>query len=315
MQGYLDGVIASSAAMLKVCRVIERLAPTDLTVLFVGESGTGKERLALALHRLSSRRAGPLVAINCAAIPDGLLESELFGYERGAFSGAVRQTIGRIESADGGTLFLDEVGDMPLSLQAKMLRFLQERVIERLGGRRVIPVDVRIVAATHRILETEVGNGNFRLDLYHRLNEVFVEVPPLREREADCVLLANHLLQQACRRHDRAQMSFAPDAIRAIEQYSWPGNVRELENCITRAVVMAEGSVVTSVDLGLAKPQGDSNESFDLRTARRLAEARAVSRALALTAGNLTKAAARLGVTRPALYHLMRRLSILPSAE
>lgn len=248
----LDGVIAGSPAMLRVCRMIERLAPTEVTVLLLGESGTGKERLASALHALSPRAGKPMVAINCAAIPETLLESELFGYEKGAFTGAVKQTIGKIESANGGTLFLDEIGDMPLALQAKMLRFLQERVIERIGGRQPIPVDVRVIAATNRNLDAEIERGNFRMDLYYRISEVTVTIPPLREREGDAVLIATYLLQQACTRNARPPLRFSEDAVRAIEAYAWPGNVRELENRVNRAVIMAEGKLVTSADLGLA---------------------------------------------------------------
>src|SRR6185437_13906810 len=224
----LEGVIAASEPMIKVCRMIQKLAPTQATVLLLGESGTGKERLARALHGLSDRAAKPLVAINCAAIPETLLESELFGYERGAFTGAAKRTIGKIETADGGTLFLDEIGDMPLPLQAKLLRFLQERVIERVGGRDLIPVDVRIIAATNRNLQTAISERAFREDLYYRLSEVSVPIPPLRERGSDAVLIASYLLQQACKRHGRPLPKFSPDAIGAIEKYPWPGNVREL---------------------------------------------------------------------------------------
>jgi two-component system NtrC family response regulator len=250
----LEGVIAASASMLKACRMIERLAPTQATVLLLGESGTGKERLAQALHTLSPRAGKPMIAINCAAIPENLLESELFGYERGAFTGAVKQTIGKIEAASGGTLFLDEIGDMPMPLQAKMLRFLQERVIERIGGRTTIPVDVRIVAATNANLEDSIKQGAFRMDLFYRIAEVSVRIPPLREREGDALLIGNFLLQGACRRLARPEMRFSPDAIRAIETYPWPGNVRELENRINRAVIMAEGKMITAQDLGLPVP-------------------------------------------------------------
>ena len=305
----LEGLIASSDAMLKVCRTIQKLAPTDATVLLLGESGTGKERLAQALHALSPRAGKPMVAINCAAIPETLLESELFGYERGAFTGAVKQTIGKIETADTGTLFLDEIGDMPLALQAKLLRFLQDRVIERIGGRETILVDVRIVAATNRNLEDAIERSAFRQDLYYRISEVAVRIPPLRERESDAVLIANFLLQKCCKRHGRPALRLAPEAVRAIESYSWPGNVRELENRINSAAIMAEGKLITAADLSLRQAQPQEPEPFALREVRLRAETQAVRRALAAAAGNISKAADLLGVTRPTLYDLLDRTS------
>ncbi|MGC8522486.1 MAG: PEP-CTERM-box response regulator transcription factor [Steroidobacteraceae bacterium] len=305
----LDGVIAASEPMLKVCRLVQKLAPTQATVLLLGESGTGKERLAQALHGLSGRAGEPMVAINCAAIPENLLESELFGYERGAFTGAVKQTRGKIETADGGTLFLDEIGDMPLALQAKLLRFLQERVIERVGGRELIQVDVRIIAATHRDLKAAILEKSFREDLFYRISEVTVNIPPLRERGSDAVLIANYLLQEACRRHGKAQLKLSPDAIAAIEHYPWPGNVRELENRVNAAAIMAEGKMVTAEDLTLEQPE-DGHVILPLREVRQRAESAAVQRALAITGGNISKAAELLGVTRPTLYDLMERTSI-----
>jgi two-component system NtrC family response regulator len=305
----LDGVIAASEPMMKVCRLIQKLAPTQATVLLLGESGTGKERLARALHALSARAAQPMVAINCAAIPEPLLESELFGYERGAFTGAVKQTLGKIESANGGTLFLDEIGDMPLALQAKLLRFLQERAIERLGGRGLIQVDVRIVAATHRDLKAEIAQGRFREDLYYRISEVSVGIPPLRERGSDAVLIANYLLQQCCKRHGRPTLQLAPDAIVAIERHGWPGNVRELENRINGAAIMSEGKIVCAADLALAAADPAEGEILPLREVRQRAESAAVQRALAVAGGNISKAAELLGVTRPTLYELMERTS------
>ena len=305
----LDGVIAASEPMAKICRLVQKLAPTQATVLLLGESGTGKERLAQALHALSTRAAAPMVAINCAAIPENLLESELFGYERGAFTGAVKQTRGKIEMADGGTLFLDEIGDMPLPLQAKLLRFLQERVIERVGGRELIQVDVRIIAATHRDLKAAIAEKLFREDLFYRISEVTVHIPPLRERGSDPVLIANYLLQEACKRHGKAQMKLAPDAIAAIEQYSWPGNVRELENRVNAAAIMAEGKLVTAEDLTLEQP-ADGGVVLPLREVRQRAESAAVQRALAISGGNISKAAELLGVTRPTLYDLMERTAI-----
>ena len=307
----LEGVIVASEPMLKVCRLVQKLAPTQATVLLLGESGTGKERLARALHARSTRTARQMVAINCAAIPEALLESELFGYERGAFTGAVKQTCGKVEIADGGTLFLDEIGDMPLALQAKLLRFLQERVIERLGGREVIQVDVRIIAATHRDLKAAIAEKTFREDLFYRISEVAVQIPPLRERGSDAVLIANYLLQQACKRHGRPALKLAPDAIAAIEQYPWPGNVRELENRVNTAAIMSEGKMVTAADLTL-EGQGVEAEVLPLREVRQRAEAAAVQRALAITDGNISKAAELLGVTRPTLYDLMGRTGAAP---
>ncbi len=303
----LEGVIAASEPMLKVCRLVQKLAPTQATVLLLGESGTGKERLAQALHARSARAAQPMVAINCAAIPETLLESELFGYERGAFTGAVKQTKGKIETADGGTLFLDEIGDMPLALQAKLLRFLQERVIERVGGRELIQVDVRIIAATHRDLKAAIAEKTFREDLFYRISEVTVQIPPLRERGSDPVLIAHYLLQQACKRHGKASLKLGPEAIRAIEQYPWPGNVRELENKVNAAAIMTEGKLVSAEDLSLAVPPESEAEILPLREVRQRAETAAVQRALAIAGGNVSKAAELLGVTRPTLYDLMER--------
>jgi two-component system NtrC family response regulator len=306
----LDGVIAASEPMTKVCRLIQKLAPTQATVLLLGESGTGKERLAQALHALSERAGKPMVAINCAAIPENLLESELFGYERGAFTGAVKRTLGKIETADGGTLFLDEIGDMPLPLQEKLLRFLQERAIERVGGRELIQVDVRIVAATHQDLTAAIAQKSFREDLFYRISEVSVTIPPLRERGSDAVLIANYLLTQACKRHGKAALKLSPEAIAAIERYTWPGNVRELENRVNSAVIMAEGKQVTAADLSLqAPPAAGEEEPLLLRDVRQRAEAAAVQRALAIAGGNISRAAELLGITRPTLYDLMERTS------
>ncbi len=310
----LDGVVASSEPMLKVCRIIQKLAPTRATVLLLGESGTGKERLARALQALSPRAARPFVAINCAAIPETLLESELFGYERGAFTGAVKQTIGKIETADAGTLFLDEIGDMPLALQGKLLRFLQERIIERVGGRELIAVDVRIIAATNRDLQAAIAQKAFREDLYYRISEVAVAIPPLRERGSDALLIANYLLQQACKRNARAVPKFSTEAIAAIEHYGWPGNVRELENRVNAAAIMAEGKFVTAEDLSLKEGKTDS-APLVLREVRQRAESAAVQRALAIAGGNISKAAEILGVTRPTLYDLMGRGSTSQAAE
>src|SRR5580704_4684410 len=292
----LEGIIGVSDAMRSLCRAVEKIAPTNASALILGESGTGKELLARALHRLSTRSHRPFVAINCAAIPDTLLESELFGYEKGAFTGAARRTLGRLESADHGTVFLDEIGEIPASLQAKLLRFLQERSVERIGGRTPIPLDLRIICATNRNLEAQIGSGGFRDDLYYRISEVTVRVPPLRDRQGDSLLLAQFLLQQMAERFGKPTRGLAPDAIRAIQKHPWPGNVRELENRIKGAVIMAEGSVVTASDLGLQDPTEDL-EYLNLRVARQRAEVQAVRHALAIAGGNLSRAAELLGVT------------------
>jgi two-component system NtrC family response regulator len=304
----LDGVIAIDESMVRVCRLIEKIAPTGTTVLLLGESGTGKEVLARALHRLSGRSDGPFVAINCAAIPESLLESELFGYEKGAFTGAHKQTVGKIEYANGGTLFLDEIGDMPLALQAKLLRFLQERTIERIGGRESIAVDVRVVCATNRDLNASLAGQTFRQDLYYRVNEVTVRIPPLRERGGDVVVIAQYLLTDRARRHGRSVDSMTADAIRALQCHAWPGNIRELENKINAAVIMAEGKHVTAADLGLA---ADADPGLlNLRTVRQRAETEAVRRALAVASNNLSRASDLLGVTRPTLYDLLEKYGI-----
>ncbi|HEY8053064.1 MAG: PEP-CTERM-box response regulator transcription factor [Steroidobacterales bacterium] len=302
----LEGIIGVSDTMRSLCRAIEKVAPTNATVLLLGDSGTGKELLARALHRLSGRSHQPFVAINCAAIPDTLLESELFGYEKGAFTGANKRTLGRLESADHGTIFLDEIGEIPASLQAKLLRFLQERSVERIGGRTPIPLDLRIICATNRNLEAQIGSGAFRDDLFYRISEVTVRVPPLRERQGDSLLLAQFLLQEMAERFGKPTRGLAPDAIRAIQKHPWPGNVRELENRIKGAVIMAEGAVVTASDLGLQDPTEDL-EYLNLRVARQRAEVQAVRHALAIAGGNLSRAAELLGVTRPTVYDLLER--------
>jgi len=305
----LAGLITNSEPMLRVCRTVEKVAPVNATVLLLGESGTGKEVLARALHELSPRAGKRFVAINCAAIPDTLLESELFGYEKGAFTGAAKQTIGKIEYANRGTLFLDEIGDLPLPLQSKLLRFLQERVIERLGGRGEIPVDVRVVCATHRDLAAMIADGSFREDLYYRLSEISIPIPPLRERPGDAALLAQAFLERYAREHSRRLKGISPEALAAIEAYPWPGNVRELENRIKRAVIMAEGDRLAVADLGL-EPPASSDATFDLRKIREAAERQAVSRALAHANGNMAKAAELLGVSRPTLYDLIEKTGL-----
>jgi len=307
----LQGLIASSPEMLKVCRTVEKLAPTDVSTLILGESGTGKEVLVKALHNLSDRSEKRLVAINCAAIPEALLESELFGYERGAFTGAAKTTPGKIEVANGGILFLDEVGDLPQPLQAKLLRFLQERVIERIGGRTEIPVDVRVICATHRTLPELIEAGDFREDLYYRINEATVVVPPLRERQGDSLLLARAFLERFTAELKRPVKGFTPQAITAIEGYHWPGNVRELENRVKRAVIMADGAQISLEDLELPAPdEAADQEPFNLREVREKAESHAILRALARTDHNVSKTAELLGVTRPTLYNLMKKYGV-----
>lgn len=305
-------LIAVSPQMLKICRVVEKLAPTDVTTLILGESGTGKEVLLRALHSLSPRAERRLVAINCAAIPETLLESELFGYEKGAFTGAVRSSRGKIETADGGILFLDEIGDLPLPLQAKLLRFLQERVIERIGGRREIPVDVRVVCATHQDLSRLIEEGRFREDLFYRINEATIHVPPLREREGDATVLAQAFLNRFATLHKRPVRGFTDAALHAIVRHAWPGNVRELENRVKRAVVMAESELVGVDDLELGSEEAADVPLLTLREARELAERQAILRACQFSDNNLSRAAELLGVTRPTLYSLMRKHEINP---
>ncbi|HEX3838337.1 MAG TPA: PEP-CTERM-box response regulator transcription factor [Steroidobacteraceae bacterium] len=302
----LEGIIGVSDAMRSLCRAVEKVAPTGATVLVLGESGTGKELVARALHRLSGRALEPFVAINCAAIPENLLESELFGYEKGAFTGAAQRTLGKLELAGKGTVFLDEMGEMPASLQAKLLRVLQERTVERIGGRTPVPLASRILCATNRNLEALIAAGKFRDDLYYRISEVTLRIPALRERQGDSVLLAQWLLQQMVERFGKPMRAFSPEAICAIQAYKWPGNVRELENRIKGAVIMAEGAVVTPADLDLSDPQRDA-EHLNLRVARQKAETQATRQALALAGGNLSRAAEYLGVTRPTLYDLLEK--------
>jgi two-component system NtrC family response regulator len=306
----LDGVIAIAEPMVKACRTIEKVAPTNATVLLLGDSGTGKELLARAVHSLSPRASKPFVAINCAAIPDTLLESELFGYEKGAFTGAVKQTQGKFEHANGGTLFLDEIGDMPLALQAKLLRFLQDRVVERIGGRERIPVDVRVVCATNKDLPVLIKRGEFRDDLYYRISEVAVRIPPLRERGGDAVVIAQDVLERRAREHQRPVRGFTPEAIKAIEAYPWPGNIRELENRVNGAVIMSEGKYVTVEDLGLPDSGEGDLDWLNLRVARQRAESEAIRQALAVARWNLSRTAELLGITRPTLYDLLEKNGI-----
>lgn len=308
----LGGLLTRDPEMLRIGRMIERVAASDATVLLLGESGTGKEVLAQALHH-ASKRSGKFVAINCAAIPETLLESELFGYEKGAFTGASKTTLGKIETADKGTLMLDEIGDLPHALQAKLLRFLQERRIERLGGRSEIPVDVRVVCATHQDLPGLMQQQKFREDLYYRLAEIVVNIPPLRTRMGDALLLAQAFLKRFAQ-EQRRTLAFTDDAMAAIEGHAWPGNVRQLLNAVKRAAIMAEGNRVTADDIGLQPPaeraQDEGAGDLDLRLAREAAERKAVLTALARTAGNMARSAELLGVSRPTLYELVSRLGI-----
>jgi two-component system NtrC family response regulator len=305
----MSGLITRDPAMQKICRTIEKVAPSSATILILGESGTGKEVLARALHDLSPRRDARFVAINCAAIPETLLESELFGYEKGAYTGAAKQTLGKIETASGGTLFLDEIGDLPVSLQVKLLRFLQERVIERIGGRHEIPVDVRIVCATHQTLKDHIAAGKFREDLYYRLAEISIEIPPLRARHGDAALLAHAFARRFAAEQRRGGVTLLADAMDAIESYAWPGNVRELENVIKRAVIMADGPTISAADIGLSEADADV-ALLNLRQVREHAEKNAVVRVLGRVNGNLSKAAELLGVSRPTLYDLMHRFGL-----
>lgn len=309
----LSGLITRDNDMLRISRTIERVASSDATVLLLGESGTGKEVLAQAVHT-ASKRSGRFVAINCAAIPENLLESELFGYERGAFTGAQKTTPGKIETANNGTLMLDEIGDLPMSLQAKLLRFLQQRTIERLGGRQEIAVDVRVVGATHQDLKSQIAEGRFREDLYYRLAEIVVNIPPLRARNGDAVLLAHAFLRRFAQEQRRGSLSFSDDAIKAIELHPWPGNVRELLNAMKRATIMADSDRLSCDDLGLPLPpesdNGAERSDLDLRTVREAAERQAIVSALARANGNIAKASDILGVSRPTLYDLMKRLTI-----
>ena len=307
----LSGLIANSPQMLKICRTIEKIAPTNVTTLLLGESGTGKEVLAKAIHELSPRAKESFVAINCAAIPDNLLESELFGYEKGAFTGAAKQTLGKIEVANEGTLFLDEIGDLPMALQAKLLRFLQERVIERVGGRKEIPVDVRVVCATHRGLPDMIKEGTFREDLYYRLSEITVQIPSVREREGDAVLLARVFLEKFAKEQNKKTPVLTKDALLAVENYFWPGNVRELENKVKRALILLDGNQITAEDLELEEVEVEAEEiPFNLREVREEAERKAILRALSHVNANIAQASELLGVSRPTLYDLIKKLNI-----
>lgn len=305
----LKGIIGTSVKMQQLSKMIEKIAPTNVTTLLLGESGTGKEVLAKAIHGLSHRSDKPFVAVNCAAIPETLLESELFGYEKGAFTGATKQTKGKIEYAEGGTFFLDEIGDLPFPLQAKLLRFIQERTIERLGGHTEIVVDVRIICATHQNIQKQIDDGMFREDLYYRINEITVNIPPLREREGDAIVIATALLRRFSDENGKNIKGFAQGAAELIENYQWPGNIRQLENKIKRAVIMADDTILTAEDLDL----GEANEEkmpLNLKKVREIAETNAIKRALSYTNNHVSNAAKLLGVTRPTLYSLFTKYGI-----
>ena len=307
----LGSMITAAPEMAKVARTIERVAPTNVSVMLLGASGTGKELLARGVHDSSDRRDGPFMAINCAAIPENLLESELFGHEKGAFTGAVKTTEGKIELAAGGTLFLDEVGDIPLPLQVKLLRFLQERTIERIGGRKAIGVDTRIVCATHQDLETMIGEGTFREDLFYRLAEIVVRIPALAERPGDAVLLSKHFLARFAKEMNPQVRGFAPDALAAIDNWNWPGNVRELENRVKRAVIMADGKLVSAEDLDLAAGSGEEADiALNLKAAREQADRRMIRQALSRSEGNISNTAKLLGISRPTLYDLLKQYDL-----
>ncbi|NOW43910.1 two-component system NtrC family response regulator [Novosphingobium sp. SG751A] len=305
----LGTMITAAPEMLRVARTIERVAGTNVSVMLLGASGTGKELLARGLHEASGR-AGAFVAINCAAIPENLLESELFGHEKGAFTGAVKTTEGKIEQAHGGTLFLDEVGDIPFALQVKLLRFLQERVIERIGGRRSIAVDTRIVCATHQNLEAMIADGRFREDLWYRLAEIVVKIPSLAERPGDAALLARAFLARFAKEMNPAVKGFAPDALAAMDAWGWPGNVRELENRVKRAVIMADGKLVHAGDLDLDAPGGEEELPLNLKSAREITDRRVIRQALARSEGNISSTAKLLGISRPTLYDLLKQYDL-----
>ena len=306
----LGSLITAAPEMVRVARTIERVANTSVSVMLLGASGTGKELLAKGLHQASGRKQGAFVAINCAAIPENLLESELFGHEKGAFTGAVKTTEGKIELADGGTLFLDEVGDIPLPLQVKLLRFLQERQIERIGGRKAIDVDTRIVCATHQDLEAMIADGRFREDLFYRLAEVVVKIPSLAERPGDATLLAKAFLKRFAKEMNPQVTGFAPDALAAIDAWTWPGNVRELENRVKRAAIMADGKLVTAADLDLQEGAEDDPDVLNLKSARERADRKVIRHALARSEGNISNTARLLGISRPTLYDLLKHYDL-----
>jgi len=309
-----QNMLGTSAPMRAVFDSIRKVAPSDVPVLLLGESGTGKEMAARAIHDYSSRKLEPFIPINCSAIPETLLESELFGHEKGAFTGAHAQRKGRFEAADGGTLFLDEIGEIPLPLQVKLLRFLQEQCIERVGGRQPITIDTRIITATNADLKKGMADGTFREDLFYRLAVCKVLLPPLRDREDDIRLLAQFFLHRYAEQAGKPGLTFDPDAVRAISRYSWPGNVRQLENCVRRAVIMTEGKRlnIRDLDLPAAAPGGSA---VSLKDAREQLEREMILAALRKHAGKIAPTAMELGVSRPTLYDLMDKLGIVKDGK
>jgi two-component system NtrC family response regulator len=302
-------MLGTSRQMQEVFNSIRKVANTEAPVLILGESGTGKERAAQAIHNLSARKNGPFVAINCGAIPESLLESELFGHEKGAFTGAHAQRLGKFETAQGGTLFLDEVGELPQPLQVKMLRFLQERVIQRIGGRKDIPIDCRVITATNVDLKKAMMEGKFREDLFYRIAVVILRLPPLRERSGDAALLAQAFLKRFSAESGKEKLRFSSNALKAIQNYNWPGNVRELENRVRRAIIMAEKSVITESDLEIT-PLLTPIAATSLKEAREALEKEMATNAMTRHKGNLTQAAADLGISRPTLYEMLERYGI-----
>ena len=306
------GIIGNSEAIERLRTMVRRIAPTQITALLLGESGTGKEVTANAVHLASDRKDKPFIAINCASIPETLLESELFGFEKGAFTGAHKTTKGKIECAEGGTLFLDEIGDMPFNLQAKLLRFLQEKQIERLGGRQEISVDVRVVCATNQNLEEMVKEKTFREDLFYRVSEITLNIPPLRDRDEDVIILAQYFLQRYSIEYKSNVKGFSDDGLSAIKAHRWPGNIRELQNKVKSSVIMCTGTQVTAVDLGFFDHENSEFElSLNLRTVREQAESIAIKKAYILSDKNMSKASELLGITRPTLYALIEKHALI----
>jgi two-component system NtrC family response regulator len=314
----VGGMIGHCPEMQTVFSTMRKVASTDASVLVQGESGTGKELVARGIHAMSLRKDGPFVPINCSAIPETLLESELFGHEKGAFTGAVAQVQGKVEYARNGTLFLDEIGDLPALLQVKLLRFLQDKTIQRVGGREDLVVDTRILAATNRDLAKEMAAGKFREDLYYRLGVVMIPVPPLRERKGDIAVLASYFLKRYCDLYNKRVRGFNADALGSMETYAWPGNIRELENKIQRAILLTEGSLIQPQDLGFdAKPQGMEAARAEVKTlkeARDRVEKEMVMSVLSKHGGNIAKAAEELAISRPTLYDIMKRHGLFSAA-
>jgi two-component system, NtrC family, response regulator len=306
----LGSIVTAAPEMIRTARTVERVAATEVSVMLIGASGTGKELLARGLHASSGRAGASFVAINCAAIPDHLLEQELFGYEAGAFDGAHSAREGRIEMASGGTLFLDEMGDLPPAIQSRLLRFIETRAVERMGSGQAIPVDARVVCATTRDLPAMVAEGDFREDLYFRLAEVVVAIPALAERAGDAPLLARHFLARFAAEMNPQIKGFAPDALTAIDAWHWPGNVRELENRVKRAVIMADGRLVSAEDLDLAEPGEELAQALNLKAAREQADRKLIRHALARSEGNISSTARMLGISRPTLYDLMKQYDL-----